>query len=53
MNPGGKSSGTFMELSFPLNELLQHRIEPVTPASLICCLGPNILQDIEYTSLAA
>lgn len=52
-DPGRKTFDTFMELSFFLEEVLQHRIELVTVESLSPYLGPHILKEVEYASLAA
>lgn len=51
--PGKKSFNAFMELSFLLEGLLQHRIELLTPESLSPYLGPHILREVEYAPLAA
>lgn len=51
--PGRKTFDTFMELSFFLEEVLQHRIELVTAESLSPYIGPHILREVEYASLAA
>jgi predicted nucleotidyltransferase len=51
--PGRKTFDTFMELSFFLEEVLQHRIELVTLESLGPYLGPHILKGVEYVALAA
>ena len=51
--PGGKTFDTFMELSFFLEEILQHRIELVTVESLSPYLAPHILKEVEYADLAA
>lgn len=50
---GKKTFDTFMELSFFLEEVLQRRIELVTIESLSPYLGPYILKEVEYASLAA
>jgi predicted nucleotidyltransferase len=50
---GRKTFDTFMELSFFLEEVLQHRIELVTAESLSPYLGPHILKEVEYAALAA
>lgn len=50
---GKKNFDTFMELSFFLEEVLQRRIELVTIESLSPYLGPYILKEVEYASLAA
>ena len=52
-DPGRKTFDTFMELSFFLEEILQHRIELVTVESLSPYLGPYILKEVEYAALAA
>lgn len=51
--PGRKTFDSFMELCFLLEEILQHRIELVTIESLSPYLGPHILREVEYASLAA
>jgi uncharacterized protein len=51
--PGQKTFDTFMELSFFLEEVLDHRIELVTLESLSPYLGPHILKEVEYAALAA
>ncbi len=51
--PGQKTFDTFMELSFLLEEVLEHRIELVTVEALSPYLGPHILREVEYATLAA
>ncbi len=51
--PGRKTFDSFMELSFFLEEVLQHKIELVTVESLSPYLGPHILKEVEYAALAA
>jgi uncharacterized protein len=51
--PGRKSFDTFMDLSFFLKEVLQHRIELITVESLSPYLGPHILKEVQYVTLAA
>ncbi|MBI4965239.1 MAG: nucleotidyltransferase family protein [Desulfomonile tiedjei] len=51
--PGRKAFDNFMELAFFLEEVLQHRIELLTVESLSPYLGPHILREVEYASLAA
>jgi len=51
--PGRKTFDAFMELCFFLEEILQHRIELVTLESLSPYIGPHILEEVEYASLAA
>jgi len=50
---GRKTFDGFMELSFFLEEVLEHRIELVTVESLSPYLGPHILKEVEYATLAA
>ena len=50
---GQKSFDAFMDLSFFLEEILQHRVELVTVESLSPYLGPHILAEVEYAPLAA
>jgi len=50
---GQKTFDAFMELSFLLEEVLQHRIELVTVESLSPYIGPHILKEVEYAALAA
>ena len=51
--PGRKTFDAFMELSFFLEELLEHRIELVTLESLSPYLSPHILREVEYAAVAA
>ena len=51
--PGRKSFDSFMELSFFLEDLLQRSVELVTPESLSPYIGPRILSDVEYVTVAA
>jgi predicted nucleotidyltransferase len=51
--PGQKTFDNFIELSFFLEEVLQHRTELVTVESLSPYLGPYILRGVEYAGLAA
>jgi hypothetical protein len=50
---GGKSFDHFMELSFLLEDLFDLPIELVTLESLSPYIGPLILNEVEYVSLAA
>lgn len=52
-DPRRKTFDTFMELSFFLEEILQHSIELVTVESLSPYIGPHILKEVEYAALAA
>ncbi len=51
--PGRKTFDAFMELSLFLERTLQHEVELVTVESLSPYLGPHILKEVEYASLAA
>ncbi len=51
--PGQKTFDTFMELSFLLEEIFNRKIELVTVESLSPYLGPHILKEVEYATLAA
>lgn len=50
---GRKSFDSFIELSFFLEEVLQHKIELVTLESLSPYLGPHILAEVVYAGIAA
>jgi predicted nucleotidyltransferase len=50
---GKKTFDNFMELSFFLEEVLQHKVELITVESLSPYLGPYILKEVEYAALAA
>ena len=50
---GEKNFDHFMALSFLLEEILGLPIELVTPESLSPYLGPHILKEVEYVTLAA
>jgi len=52
-DPGRKTFDAFMELSFFLEEVLQHKVELVTVESLSPYLGPHILKELEYAAIAA
>ena len=51
--PGQKTFDNFMQLCFLLEDLLQRRVEVVTPESLSPYIGPHILREVEYVALAA
>lgn len=51
--PGQKSFDHFMQLSFLLEDLLQRRVELVTPEALSPHIGPHILSEVEHAALAA
>ena len=51
--PERKTFDAFMELSFFLEEILQHKIELVTVESLSHHLGPHILEEVEYAAFAS
>jgi len=50
---GRKTFDNFMALSFLLEALLQRKVELVTAESLSPYIGPSILDEVEYVSLAA
>jgi predicted nucleotidyltransferase len=52
-DPAQKTFEHFMELGFLLEELLQHRVEIVTPESLSPYLGPHILREAQEVLHAA
>ncbi|MBM4025085.1 MAG: nucleotidyltransferase family protein [Planctomycetes bacterium] len=51
--PGQKTFDHFMQLSFLLEEVLGRRVELITPESLSPHIGPHILKEVEYVSVAA
>ncbi len=50
--PDKKTFRNFMNLAFYLEDLLQRRVEIVTPESLSPYIGPHILREVEYVPLA-
>lgn len=52
-DPQQKTFDNFMELSFFLEDILQHKVELITVESLSPYLGPHILKEVEYAGLAA
>lgn len=50
---GQKTFDHFMEVVFLLEDVLQRRVELVTPDSLGPHLGPYILEEAVYVSIAA
>ncbi len=52
-DPGRKTFDAFMSISLFLEQILQRRVELVTVESLSPYLGPHILKEVEYASLAA
>jgi predicted nucleotidyltransferase len=52
-DPRQKTFDAFMNLSFFLEDLLQRRVELVTPESLSPYIGPHILREVEYVPLGA
>ena len=46
--PGRKTFDNFIQLAFLLEQLLERRVELVTPESLSPYLGPYILCEVEY-----
>ena len=51
--PGGKSFDRFLALADLLEEDLGRPVELVTPESLSRHIGPHILREVRYVSLAA
>jgi predicted nucleotidyltransferase len=51
--PDAKTFEHFMDLGFLLEELLQHRVELVTPESLSPYIGPHILKEAREVLRAA
>ncbi|MCK4305752.1 MAG: nucleotidyltransferase family protein [Candidatus Eisenbacteria sp.] len=51
--PGQKTFRCFMELSFMLEDILLRRVEIVTLESLSPYIGPHILKEVEYVTIAA
>jgi len=51
--PGKKTFDNFIRLSFFLEDMLQRRVEVVTPEALSPYIGPKILQEVEYVTFAA
>jgi hypothetical protein len=49
---GKKTFDNFIELSFLLEDVLQRRVELITPDSLSPYIGPRILSEVEYASFA-
>ncbi|WP_461788684.1 nucleotidyltransferase family protein [Pedobacter sp.] len=49
--PEKKNYDNFIALSFYLEELLERRVEIVTPQSLSKHIGPHILRNAEYVAL--
>lgn len=51
--PGQKTYDNFIQLSFFLEDLMQRRVELVTPESLSPYIGPHILNEVEYVTFVA
>jgi predicted nucleotidyltransferase len=51
--PGKKTFDNFMDLAYKLEELTGRKVELVTAQSLSKYIGPYILKEVEYVSLAA
>jgi predicted nucleotidyltransferase len=51
--PGRKTFDRFMQLSFFLEDVLQRRVEVVTIESLSPYIGPHIMREVEFVSVAA
>ena len=50
--PGKKTFDNFMQLSFFLEDLFNRNIELVTTESLSPYIGPYIMDEVEYVTLA-
>ncbi|MDP6776258.1 MAG: nucleotidyltransferase family protein [Candidatus Latescibacteria bacterium] len=50
---GRKTFDSFMSLAFYLEDLLGRKVEVVTAESLSPYLGPYILDEVEYVTIAA
>jgi predicted nucleotidyltransferase len=48
--PDRKTFDSFIHLAFYLEELLERRVELVTPESLSPYIGPHILNEVEYVA---
>ncbi len=51
--PSRKTFDNFIHLSLFLEELLQHKVELVTPESLSPYIGPHILREVEDAACVA
>ncbi|MBI3798618.1 MAG: nucleotidyltransferase family protein [Deltaproteobacteria bacterium] len=51
--PGQKTFDNFMQLALLLEDVLQRRVELVTPEALSPYIGPYILKEVEDVSFAA
>ena len=50
---GQKSFDNFMQLSFFLEDLLERKVDLITPESLSPHIGPKILREVEYDSISS
>jgi hypothetical protein len=50
---GQKSFDNFMNLAFFLEDLLERKVDLITPESLSPHIGPKILREVEYESVSA
>jgi predicted nucleotidyltransferase len=50
---GKKTFDNFMQLSFLLEDLLNRRVELVTPESISSYIRPYIAEEVEYVTLIA
>lgn len=51
--PDQKTFDNFMNLAFFLEDVLGRRVDLITKESLSPCLGPHILQEVEYVPINA
>jgi len=47
---GRKTFDAFIQLAFLLEDLLERRVELVTPESLSPHIGPHILKEVKYVA---
>jgi hypothetical protein len=52
-SPGQKTFDHFMALGFLLEDLLERRVELVTPESLSPYIAPYILREVEYAAFTS
>lgn len=53
LESASKTFDNFVELSFFLNKITGRKVELITAQSLSKYIGPHILKEVEYVSLAA
>ena len=50
---GRKTFDNFMQLSFLLEDILERRVELVTPESLSAYIAPYILNEVQYVTFSS